>query len=108
MLYVQGYRSRNARPLYLKIRWLENVLGKTDVGSSAAEKRPIPAVLRAAFVVNEEVARRHGQWWDSRMKDSWGSVSGAPADGVHAAIGKEPKKNPRRKKPFGKEPKKPR
>ena len=59
---------------------------RTEDESAAAKKRSLLATLHSAVVVNQEVAKRHGQLWDSAPKDGWGALPGAPVDRVDAAI----------------------
>ena len=71
-----GYHNRDARSLLitrlLAMYHMARKRAREDPGveSSEAKKRPLPAVRRSGSVVNKEVARRRGQWWESTMKDS--------------------------------------
>ena len=70
-----GYRNRDARLLLIaRLLAMDQPARKRaredpGVQCSEARNRSLPAVLRAGSVVNKEVARQRGQWWESSMKD---------------------------------------
>ena len=61
-------------------------LDDPDAESPVATTRFLMAILHSAFVAENEVAKRHGHWWDPVMRDSWWAVPGSPVDGVDAGI----------------------
>ena len=87
-----GYHNAAARPpLFTRLLAMDQMARKQDREDpenecQAAKKRPISSALHPAFVVNREVVKQHGQWWDSTVKDNWGALPGANVDGVDAAI----------------------
>ena len=76
-----GYHNRDLRSILIA-RPL--AIGQIARGRARGGSRS--KVRNSVFVADKEVAKPHGQCWDSAMGDSLGALPDGPADGVDAAV----------------------